>query len=273
MSPPPIFHERQFAGHVDGAIDVSREVTIYQLSHLPLQVIATHEHELARIAVTLEGMLYEQGDGWSEEIGPGAVVFWTPGATHEDRFGTSRSRSIQIELSDRLFAKVRHVFPPAPTTVLGGELFDGAVRTLLQEIDGPDFATATALEGAIYAVIARAYRILHGRASPRADVLRAADYVSRNFHRRLTVAEIGASVGLSSRTIAQRFQEELGLSPGEYLRRARLESAASQLATTDTPVGRIAHACGFYDQAHLTREFGRHFGITPRGYRCRQRSR
>jgi len=266
-------HEREFAGHVDRTILVSADASIYEVSHQPLQVIARHEHQLARIAVAVEGTLTECGDGWCDEIGPGSVVFWAPGATHEDRFGTSPNRSVQVELSERMFAKVRCVFPMAATTCLGVELFDGAVRALLRELDSPDAATPIAAEGAIYALIARAQRILSSRTSSDLAVRRAIDYVSRNFHRQLTVAEIGAAAGLSSRTIRQRFQEELGFSPGEHLRRTRIETAAGDLATTDTPVGEIALACGFYDHAHLSREFHRRYGMTPRSYRNCHRSR
>lgn len=273
MSTPPVLHEGQFAGHVSRAIDVTTDVTLYELSHQPLQSVPTHVHELARIGVMIEGTLSEQSDDSCDQIGPGTVVFWTPGATHENRFGTSLTRSVQVELSESLFAKVRRVFPAAQTTVLGEELFDGMVRTLLGEFAQRDAATPTALEGAIYAVIARAHRVLAGARSTSGDVLRATGFVSRNYHRRLTVAEIGAYVGLSSRAITERFRHDLGLSPGEYLRRARLEAAASELAMTDAAVGTIAQACGFYDQAHLTREFRRRFDETPRGYRNRHRSR
>ena len=273
MSAPPVLHEGQFAGQVNRAIDVSRDVTVYELCHEPLQVVGTHEHELARIGVMVEGTLAEQSDETCDEIGPGTVVLWAPGATHENRFGASFVRSVQVELSDRMFARVQRVFPAAATTVLGEELFEGAVRTLLSEVRRLDSATPMALEGAIYSVIARAHRVLAARDAPSRDVLRATGYIARNYHRRLTVSELGAYLGLSSRTLTERFQEELGLSPGEYVRRARLEAAASSLATSATPLGEIALACGFYDQAHLTREFHRRFGETPRAYRNRHRSR
>jgi AraC-like DNA-binding protein len=256
-----------FAGHIHRTIPIGDDIAIYDVSHQPLQVIARHEHALARIAITIEGTLTERGDGWSDEFGPDSVVFWPPGATHEDRVGASLNRSVQVDLSDGMFAKVANVFPTAPITCLGGELFDGAVRAFLRELEAANAATPVAIEGAIYALVTRAHRILAAAALPGLAVTRAADFVARNFHRRLTVAEIGASVGLSTRAVRQRFQDELGLSPNEQLRRTRLEAAARSLATTDVAIGAIALACGFYDQAHLTREFQRRFGTTPRSYR------
>ena len=109
--------------------------------------------------------------------------------------------------------------------------------------------------------------------APSVAIGRALDHLQRNFHRPLTVAEIGAIAHLSPRRLTARSQEEVGFAPGEYLRRIRIEEAARQMVTSDAPIGEIALACGFYDQAHLTREFRRRFDVTPREYRKRYRSR
>src|SRR5687767_4681022 len=141
-------------------------LTIYEMAHERRQFIATHEHELARIAILLDGPLIERGDSWREEFPAGTVIFWSPGATHEDRFGSMPSHSIHAELSPAMFERLRKVFPPAPTTALGPELFEGAVRTLLRELERRDAAAPLALEAAIYTLIARASRILSCSMSP-----------------------------------------------------------------------------------------------------------
>jgi AraC-like DNA-binding protein len=43
--------------------------------------------------------------------------------------------------------------------------------------------------------------------------------------------------------------------------------AAGLMATSRTPVQEIARQCGFADQAHLTRTFKMHFGVSPARYR------
>jgi AraC family transcriptional regulator len=57
------------------------------------------------------------------------------------------------------------------------------------------------------------------------------------------------------------------VSVGEYLRRLRLDWAASQLAATETPLALLAAEAGFADQSHFTRAFKRHAGLTPARYR------
>jgi AraC family transcriptional regulator len=47
----------------------------------------------------------------------------------------------------------------------------------------------------------------------------------------------------------------------------RLDRARRLLAETAMPAKEVAAACGFADQAHLTRLFARRFGVTPSAFR------
>jgi AraC-like DNA-binding protein len=79
--------------------------------------------------------------------------------------------------------------------------------------------------------------------------------------------EIGAlarEVGWSRRHLGARFRAELGISPKAAARVIRFDRARTMLAQ---PVRRgladVAATCGFYDQAHLTREWHDLAGCTP----------
>ncbi|KOG91301.1 helix-turn-helix domain-containing protein [Streptomyces varsoviensis] len=58
----------------------------------------------------------------------------------------------------------------------------------------------------------------------------------------------------SQRQLERRCGEQLGLTPKRLARVLRLQHAATLLASDIRP-GEVAARCGFYDQAHLTREF------------------
>ena len=48
----------------------------------------------------------------------------------------------------------------------------------------------------------------------------------------------------------------------------RLRAAAWWLVRTDTPLAEVGFVCGYADQPHFTREFGRRVGLTPAAYRA-----
>jgi AraC-like DNA-binding protein len=80
----------------------------------------------------------------------------------------------------------------------------------------------------------------------------------------LPVAELAARTGWSTRHLANRFREEIGLTPKAAARVIRFDRARRVLVTA--PPGNLADlavACGYFDQAHLAREFRALAGCPP----------
>ncbi|WP_330333237.1 helix-turn-helix domain-containing protein [Streptomyces sp. NBC_00536] len=76
------------------------------------------------------------------------------------------------------------------------------------------------------------------------------------------LAALARGTGWSPRHLEQRFREQIGLSPKTAARVLRLQRALRMLAG-GAAASVIASACGFYDQAHLHRDFRRMTGFAP----------
>lgn len=83
----------------------------------------------------------------------------------------------------------------------------------------------------------------------------------------LTLGRLAERAGLSSRTLARRFTEQLGASPGKWLLRQRLDAARVLLEQTDLPVEAIATRVGLNSAVNLRRHFRTQLGTTPGAYR------
>jgi len=59
----------------------------------------------------------------------------------------------------------------------------------------------------------------------------------------------------------------MGCSPSEFRRRQRVRRAADGLAGSRASIASVALSAGFSDQSHLTREFRREAGFSPRRFR------
>jgi AraC-like DNA-binding protein len=80
----------------------------------------------------------------------------------------------------------------------------------------------------------------------------------------LPVSELAEEVGWSRRHLAERFRDELGLAPKVAGRVMRFQRACRMLERPRRPgLADVAAACGYYDQAHLTREWNELAGCTP----------
>jgi AraC-like DNA-binding protein len=85
----------------------------------------------------------------------------------------------------------------------------------------------------------------------------------------VSVATLAEETGVTRRCLEMRFAEQIGLPPKTIARLLRFERAARLLtAAGGPPPARIAAVCGYADQAHLTREFGRLAGRPPTGLRA-----
>lgn len=80
----------------------------------------------------------------------------------------------------------------------------------------------------------------------------------------LPIGKLAAELGCSRKHLIAQFHEQIGLSPKMVSRILRFGHAV-RLLDRDNEMSwvQIAHDCGYYDQAHLIRDFRQFTGITP----------
>jgi AraC-like DNA-binding protein len=82
----------------------------------------------------------------------------------------------------------------------------------------------------------------------------------------VSLGELAACCGITRFQLLRGFAREVGTTPHAYLVQQRVRLARRLLAT-GASISEAAAQAGFADQAHMTRAFSRHFGITPGRYR------
>ena len=100
-----------------------------------------------------------------------------------------------------------------------------------------------------------------------AGVLRVRDLLREEYVREIGADELAELAGCSRFALYRAFVARYGMSPGDYQRQLRLRAARTLLAEGVSPAQAAAET-GFTDQAHLTRWFGRCYGITPARYQA-----
>jgi AraC-like DNA-binding protein len=80
------------------------------------------------------------------------------------------------------------------------------------------------------------------------------------------ISALAAELGCSRKHLAARFREHIGLPPSLVVRIVRFRRALELLSSPHTTIADVAHDCGYYDQAHLDRDFREFASTTPTGY-------
>ena len=207
---------------------------------------------------------------------PAAVLTWTSDHAREVIYGC---RAIGLLV-------------PEQVAVMGGS----DDRVLCETCDPPLSAVALPSEQIGYEAAALLDRLLQGKPSLSKrilieptrvvarqstdtlaieddDLTRAIAFIRVNASMPIHVGDVLRAVAVSRSWLERRFQEVLGRSPAEEIRRIRLERTKQLLAETDMPVPQVASSSGFGSREYLDHAFKQATGLTPCEFRKRAHGR
>ncbi|WP_187284444.1 GlxA family transcriptional regulator [Streptomyces sp. uw30] len=106
--------------------------------------------------------------------------------------------------------------------------------------------------------------------APRSPALRTVlDTVAAEPGADHSLAGMAARAMVSERHLTRLFRRELGITPGQYVTRVRVEAARTLLESCDVGVEAVARRCGLGSDETMRRAFLQVLGTTPTAYRQR----
>ena len=83
----------------------------------------------------------------------------------------------------------------------------------------------------------------------------------------LEVSALAAELGVSRQTVKHKFDQHVGVSPKLFGKLRRFQAVLRRLASeVKVDWTKLAHDSGYYDQAHLIREFNHFTGFSPQKF-------
>ena len=213
--------------------------------------------------------------GAAFELVAGSILVGYPGdeyvCTHDHARGGDECLSFHLTpalveaVGDRAAAWRRGCVPPLSELVVLGELAQAAAEG----------RTDAALDEVGIALASRFVEVVSGRArtAPRAlarDRGRAVDaacWLDAHAAEQVDLAGAASVVGLSPFHFLRIFSGVLGVTPHQYLVRARLRQAARLLADGGRSITDVALDVGFADLSNFVRTFHRAAGVSPGDFR------
>lgn len=238
------------------------------LSHLcatvPEHEVKEHSHAGAHMVLATRGRYVSSAAGAQRE-GP-VLVYNPPDVVHRDRFASeggwffaisfdaddSRELYEQIKLPD--FALRNH--DPLVLKQAFGLLKAAASRD----------AVKLDLEVLTLNMLSSLNVQIPLSSNPPSWLQRAQEMIADLSDQDLGIADIADTVGVHRVYLARQYLRHLGCTPGDDLRRRRVERATQLMMTSDQTLIDIALNCGFCDQSHLNRAFMQQWGLTPTGF-------
>ena len=97
-------------------------------------------------------------------------------------------------------------------------------------------------------------------------IRQAQQYVSAHIREKLSVPLVARQVDVSPSYLTALFHKNLQISPGEYIRRSKLQESKQMIRENEMNFTEIAAALQYSTVHHFSRQFKEKFGITPTEY-------
>ena len=97
-------------------------------------------------------------------------------------------------------------------------------------------------------------------------IRQAQQYVCSHVREKMTVPSVAKQVDVSPSYLTALFHKHLHISPGEYIRRVKLQESKQMIRENQLNFTEIAAALEYSTVHHYSRQFKEKFGITPSEY-------
>ena len=251
--------------------------------------VPPHSHDYYEIYCLLSGVMDYVVVGRRYALRPGNLLLIAPGQVHWPDVGdAARSfERIVLWVSAEMAEALLEALPEARAALSKGvegqnlivpdkDAYDtilGQLTLLLREKRAPDSDSdamcrlaLTQLMLHLSRYLRRAPRTPHPKPELRyAEIMRVYDYIREHLQDNLSVAGLAELFFMDKNTLTRQFKRLIGMTPGEYIRRSRLE-AARALIDQGMRIQEACAECGFSDYSTFYRAFRCVYGLSPSDY-------
>ncbi len=230
-------------------------------------------HSMYELTYVDRGQLHCVVEGNGFTLKQGQLMFFTPNQWH--------MQYTDLNITAR-FLTVAFDFESDLPMSLSNRVFDlssaeaAYLKQLLGEIDANDDYSSDFIRSNLKLLLLSVLRDSGGRKkrlkTPLAlrneniIVSRTLQCIAEHVYDKLTVDSVAKEVSVSTSHLTALFHRQMNISPGEYIRRVKLEESKALIREGKMNFSQIAAALNYSTIHHFSRQFKDNFGISPSEY-------
>ena len=237
-------------------------------------LFAGESHPMPELTYVDQGMLHSVADGVDLQLKQGDLVLYAPGQWHmqyADMDMAPRYVTITFDaegvdwsiLANRKFAAPQKVVSLLQQMLREQERMDECFGDMI--LSQLSLLLVFMLRQAA-APVGGKLQTANAIHSENEIIRRAQMYVSTHVREKLTVPLLARQVDVSPSYLTALFHKNLQISPGEYIRRIKLQESKQMIRENNLNFTEIAAALQYSTVHHFSRQFKEKFGITPTEY-------
>ncbi len=275
-----------FAGSINSqsmpGLDLSVVASGAQKVMRTSQQIARANDDYFLVSIQTQGQGVLRQDGRDALLNPGDFALYDSTRAYELHFEGDFQQIVLKLPGEQLRSAVRDTEKLTATAVSGragaGHLMIGMIKTLWDDIDALEPASAVAVAGGVLNILVAGLQTLPASKGRGVSSLTSyhitrikGEIDSRLRNPTLLVGDVARDLGISVGHIHRLFRQE-ATTPAQYIWSRRLDMCSRDLVDPSRAghsISEIAFSWGFNDAAHFSRSFRERFGVPPREWRHR----
>ncbi len=255
-------------------VQVERVYTFFYHDKEPGFFFRGEEHSMLELTYVDKGALHSVAGGQDLLLEQGDMTIYGPNQWHMQYADADCATSYITITFDLEGESLQHLLnrkfrtPQKAVQIL---------KQMLWERDQEDAYTGDMLISLLGQLLLTVLREGSGESTPplRTDssinnenemVSRAQRFIADNVRQKLSVPAVAKEVGVSPSYLTALFHKNLQISPGEYIRRAKLQESKHMIREGKQNFTEIARILQYSTVHHFSRQFKEKFGITPTEY-------
>ena len=251
-----------------------------------------HQHDFYELFCLQDDSLDYIVEGLRYTMSPGDIMLIPPGHVHRaDVAGPVRNIDrfvlwLNADYAHALIGELTHTRYTLLGNMKGHNLIqpDGETGALMRQLlynlhretcaGGPDTAPlcrSLLLQLLIYCsrcIVREAHSVAPKAEIRYHEIMRIYEYIANHMQEELSVTGLSERFFMDKNTLTRQFKRQIGMTPGECIRRHRLEAARWRIMS-GMPIQQACAACGFSDYSAFYRSFRQVFGVSPSHYIAR----
>ena len=259
--------------HISRQIPIERIYTLFYQEKEKGFLFSGESHSLVELTYMDQGSLHSVADGQDILLEQGDLMLFGPNQWHmqyADIDVAPRFMTIAFDAGDYDFSDLynRKFKSPQKVTEL--------LQKMLREQEKMDALSGDMLLSLLVQVLIQLKRLsdapadtlksAHCLNNENEIIRRAQQYISTHVRSRLTVPLVAQNTDVSTSYLTALFHKHLQISPGEYIRRIKLQESKQMIREGNMNFTEIAQALQYSTIHHFSRQFKEKFGITPSQY-------
>lgn len=264
---------REKSFHVSRRLKVERLYTFFYHEKEQGFLFPGESHSMLELTYVDQGSLHSVADGQDLFLEQGDMVLYGPNQWHmqyADIGVAPRYLTISFDASGYDLSKLlNHKFASPQRAVT-------LIRQMLQQYDHMDEYSddmVLHLLSLVLLILLREadspnnkLKTAHSLENENEIIRKAQQYITAHIREKLSVPLVARNAGVSPSYLTALFHKNLQISPGEYIRRIKLQESKQMIRENAMNFTEIAAALEYSTVHHFSRQFKEKFGITPSQY-------